>query len=393
METNLEKVISEINKNTITGLNNISESLVKNEQTPVIEQQKVQPEEPKIIETEEKQINNIIGKQLDFEPEEPKKFSQVETDEEYDLKVYNDFLDKNQVKKDNRILDTSFGTQLEGHELVEDKTGESDIEDYLNVSNSLFMQYKNKQLRNKSEYYDNNFILTEKHLEGLTPQEKEAVKYSSSEDNFKQRLERNKMQTASLHKIDKDDWYVKYPLLLGTGITDVTNFIHIGGAVKFANKMRVINNTLGRVSRNVVVSGTVGAVSNVVAESVFGAQGFETDYSSAALFGFVLGGGASGVFEGLSRTVHKAKFAKALKESDDIERVVVEDKKFEFETPEGETNPRIKSKEETKEYKEIETEIEKVTQQQRDFDTRTNKLNEMKQKFEQDKLSEKDVKC
>ena len=201
--------------------------------------------------------------------------------------------------------------QQVGFDLVIPESKDSTVSDYMTLANPLYLQTTDTSTRFREDMADPNFKWSDNMgtWNSFTDDEKAVALDALSLDHASVLLDRYRAQKNALEAIDEDPAWVKYPGLIVAGVTDPINFVPVAGS---SAKLWNASKTLGRMAEVGLKVGTVGAVSNVASEGLFDIQGMNSDYPSAALFGFVLGGSIGAIGEGISRTRFQREFAASL---------------------------------------------------------------------------------
>ena len=151
----------------------------------------------------------------------------------------------------------------------------------------------------------------------LTPSQIDWVADARSPENFRDRLSLSQQHTESMQRFAEDpDTFGKYSMSFAAGMADPIGMLPVAGVIGKLNQVSKATTTLGRMATTGLGAGGVGAASNMASEALFEAQGAPTDYTSAAIWGFALGGTLGGVFEGVSRTNYQRRMAEALSRDD-----------------------------------------------------------------------------
>lgn len=150
------------------------------------------------------------------------------------------------------------------------------------------------------------------YLDILEPQDRVTASFARNESYGNNLIARKQNEQEALQKVDELPWYGKYPGLVGVGIIDPVNALPVGGVLfKTAGAWKTYDR-LNRIAKAGIIGAGTGMVSNVAAESLLGAQGFETDYVSAAYMGALLGGGVSSFAAGITSPTLGTKMANTL---------------------------------------------------------------------------------
>lgn len=222
----------------------------------------------------------------------------------------------------------------------QDNTQGTSLGTYFDAYNPSMLQVRHPELRFRKEMIDPNFSWNSKEnkdfLYSLPIDDFERVLEARSLDHANLLLQRNQVVKDGEKKIQENDsWWQQVPQTLLAGTVDAS--ILIPGS--FAFKAFKGANAIGRYSNAFLRTGTAGAVGGIAYEAEKGVQGIDTNYATAATYGFFLGGGIGVGLEAFGRSLYKRKLADSL-QSTELEDRLHQDNSVFLTNVEGSDIPR-----------------------------------------------------
>lgn len=209
-------------------------------------------------------------------------------------------------------------------------------EDVANISNPFAISFNNVNIAKMSNNFDSDFSISEykendkENWDSLTKDTQIAlINNARSEQHAEKIIAKRKVYNESLERFNLDDNFSKYGSMLFFGVLDPTIFVPYAGAVGKVKSIVKAQSIMTRTATNFATLGTVGAVTNVASESLFEAQNLHTDYSSAALIGFLMGGGLPSIADSISLKMDRNNIYKALN-SDTLEKNIEQNNNVEI---------------------------------------------------------------
>lgn len=213
---------------------------------------------------------------------------------------------------------------------------------YLDVYNPTMFQIRHPEFRFKKEMIDPTFSWSKpenkKYLDSLPIKDMERVLEARSLDHANLLLQKNKLVDDGEQSIQQNDpWWVSTPLTLVAGSLDASMLI----PGSFAFKAFKGANAIGRYSNAFLRTGTAGAVGGVAYEAEKDIQGLDANYTTAAAYGFFLGGGLGIGMEAFGRAAYKQKLADSLG-TPEIENALNQDNFITINYVDGSNVPKYK---------------------------------------------------